>query len=101
LQVKILIPKRFEALRRFYCGSHHVFLQSMISSKEWNTVTDGKTKSKFHKSFDDMYVVKEIKKSKFKMFLEFAPSYFTTSASCSSTTSRPPYSRSSALTRSR
>jgi len=48
----------------------------MISSKDWTTVTGGKTKPKFYKSFDDKYVFKEIKKSEFKMFLEFAPSYF-------------------------
>jgi 1-phosphatidylinositol-3-phosphate 5-kinase len=48
----------------------------LIQTKDWTTVTGGKTKSKFHRSFDDKYVFKEIKKSEFKMFFEFAPQYF-------------------------
>jgi len=71
--VKVIFPKKFEALRRFYCGSNHDFLQSLISSRDWTNVSGGKTKSKFYKSFDDKYVFKEIKKGEFKMFLDFAP----------------------------
>jgi 1-phosphatidylinositol-3-phosphate 5-kinase len=75
-EVKIFFPKKFEALRRFYCGSQYDFIESLIRTQEWTTVTGGKTKSKFYRSFDDKYVFKEIKKSEFKMFIEFAPSYF-------------------------
>ena len=75
-ELKVYYPKKFEALRRFYCGSQYDFIQSLIKTKDWNTVSGGKTKSKFYRSFDDKYVYKEIKKSEFKMFLEFAPQYF-------------------------
>lgn len=72
-ELKVFFPKKFEALRRFYCGSQNDFIESLIQTQEWTTVTGGKTKSKFHRSFDDKYVLKEIKKSEFKMFIEFAP----------------------------
>lgn len=75
-ELKVFFPKKFEALRRFYCGSQYDFIESLIQTQEWTTVTGGKTKSKFYRSFDDKYVFKEIKKSEFKMFLEFAPQYF-------------------------
>ena len=45
----------------------------MLKTKEWTTVSGGKTKSKFYRSYDDKYVFKEIKKSEFKMFLDFGP----------------------------
>ena len=48
----------------------------MFQSREWTSVTGGKTKSKFYRSFDDKYVIKEVKKAEFKMFKEFAPQYF-------------------------
>lgn len=72
-KLKVYFPKKFEALRRFYCGSQYDFIESLIQTQEWTTVSGGKTKSKFYRSFDDKYVFKEIKKSEFKMFLEFAP----------------------------
>lgn len=75
-QLKIYFPKKFEALRRFYCGSQYNFIQSLLKTKEWTNVSGGKTKSKFHRSLDDKYVYKEIRKAEFKMFLEFAPQYF-------------------------
>jgi 1-phosphatidylinositol-3-phosphate 5-kinase len=75
-ELKIYHPKKFEALRKFYCGSQLNFIQSLIDTIHWSDVTGGKTKSKFYKTFDDKYVFKEIKKSEFKMFLEFAPQYF-------------------------
>ena len=42
----------------------------------WKSVSGGKTKAKFYKSFDDKYIFKEIKKSEFKMFMELASDYF-------------------------
>jgi 1-phosphatidylinositol-3-phosphate 5-kinase len=48
----------------------------MMKTNEWTDVTGGKTKSKFYRSFDEKYVFKEVKRAEFKMFMEFAPSYF-------------------------
>ena len=74
--VKLYYPKKFEVLRKFYCGSHLNFIQSMMSSDSWKDVTGGKTQSPFQKTFDKKYVMKEVKRPELKMFLEFAPQYF-------------------------
>ena len=74
--MKIYYPKKFEVLRKFYCGSQLNFIQSMASSDFWNDVNGGKTMSTFQTTFDKKYVMKQVKKNELKMFLEFAPSYF-------------------------
>lgn len=74
--VKIFFPKKFEVLRKFYCGSHLNFIESMISSSDWLGNNGGKTLSSFQTTFDKKYVMKEVKKSELRMFLEFAPQYF-------------------------
>ena len=75
-EVKVYFPKKFEALRRFYCGSQYDFIQSLLQTKVWASVTGGKTKSKFYRSLDDKYIFKEIKKGEFKMLQDFALQYF-------------------------
>lgn len=45
--LKMYYPKKFEVLRKFYCGSHLNFIQSMMSSQAWKDVTGGKTQSPF------------------------------------------------------
>ena len=74
--VKVFYPRKFEVLRKFYCGSHLNFIESMMSSESWADVTGGKTMSPFQKTFDKKYVMKEVKRTELKMFLEFAPQYF-------------------------
>ena len=74
-EIKIMYPKRFEALRRFYCGTHTDFVSSIFKIQSW-AATGGRTNSSFFKSHDDKYVLKEVKKSEFKMFVEFGPTYF-------------------------
>lgn len=74
-RVKIMYPKRFQAMRRFYCGTHKDFISSIIQSESW-VATGGRTQAEFYKSYDEKYVFKVVKKSEFKMFVEFAPAYF-------------------------
>lgn len=31
-KVKVYFPKKFEALRRFYCGSQYEFIESLIQT---------------------------------------------------------------------
>ena len=73
--MKIYYPKRFTALRRFYCGPHIEFLQSLCKTDAWVT-TGGKTLAGFFKTHDNKYVFKSVKRSEFKMFIEFGPTYF-------------------------
>ena len=65
--VKILFPKRFQALRRFYCGTHYDFIHSIMRVKPWKT-SGGQQTLPFYKSHDEKYVFKEVKKTEFKMF---------------------------------
>jgi 1-phosphatidylinositol-3-phosphate 5-kinase len=74
-ELRILYPKRFQALRRFYCGSHTDFISSILRVVPWES-SGGKTNSPFYKSHDEKYIIKEVKKSEFKMFMEFGPTYF-------------------------
>lgn len=71
--VKIFYPKKFEAMRKFYCGSQSNFLESMINSAAWVDNNGGKTRSHFQTTFDKKFVLKEVKRSELRMFLEFAP----------------------------
>lgn len=48
----------------------------MINSNWWSDNTGGKTKSAFQTTFDKKFVLKEVKRSEMRMFLEFAPEYF-------------------------
>lgn len=74
-ELKILFPRSFEALRRYHCGTQTDFISSVFKVKPWAT-SGGKTMSDFFKTHDEKYVLKEVKKSEFKMFVEFGPSYF-------------------------
>ena len=75
-EVTIYFPKKFEALRKFYCGSHEDFIKSIMKTKNWADVSGGKTKSSFFKSADEKYIFKEIRTSEIRMLTEFAPRYF-------------------------
>jgi 1-phosphatidylinositol-3-phosphate 5-kinase len=71
----VYYPKRFEALRRFYCGTHNDFLKSIFKARSW-AASGGKAFLSFYKTHDERYIFKEVKGSEFKMFLEFGPTYF-------------------------
>ena len=75
-EVTIYFPKKFEALRKFYWGSHEDFIKSIMRSKEWADNSGGKQKGRFFKSGDEKYIFKEIKTGDIRMFTEFAPRYF-------------------------
>ena len=75
-EVTIYFPKKFEALRKFYCGSHEDFIKSIMKTKDWADNSGGKQKGKFFKSGDEKYIFKEIRTGDIRMFTEFAPRYF-------------------------
>lgn len=75
-EVTIYFPKKFEALRKFYCGSHEDFIKSIMKTEDWADNSGGKTKMKFFKSGDQKYIFKEIRNGDIRMFTEFAPRYF-------------------------
>jgi hypothetical protein len=75
-EVTIYFPKKFEALRKFYWGSHEDFIKSIMKTCIWGDNSGGKTKGKFFKSGDEKYIIKEIRSGDIRMFTEFAPRYF-------------------------
>jgi hypothetical protein len=75
-EVTIYFPKKFEALRKFYCGSHEDFIKSIMKTSDWADNSGGKQRGNFFKSGDQKYVFKEIKPGDIRMFTEFAPRYF-------------------------
>eukprot|EP00340_Litonotus_pictus_P001317 CAMPEP_0170524588 /NCGR_PEP_ID=MMETSP0209-20121228/10063_1 /TAXON_ID=665100 ORGANISM="Litonotus pictus, Strain P1" /NCGR_SAMPLE_ID=MMETSP0209 /ASSEMBLY_ACC=CAM_ASM_000301 /LENGTH=511 /DNA_ID=CAMNT_0010813377 /DNA_START=215 /DNA_END=1746 /DNA_ORIENTATION=- len=69
-------PRQFEALRIAYCASYENFILSVAYSFEWDSVTGGKSNSKFYKCHDNRFILKSVNKKEFKMFIESAPQYF-------------------------
>jgi 1-phosphatidylinositol-3-phosphate 5-kinase len=76
LKITSLYTKHFEALRILYCASYFDFLHSIMKSKEWSSVTGGKSKAHFFKSWDEKYVVKCLSEMEFKMFIDSCFHYF-------------------------
>ena len=74
-KLKVLFPKQFQALRRFYCGTHNDFIKSIFKVEEWAT-SGGKTQAKFFKSHDEKYIFKEVNKKEYQMLVEFGAAYF-------------------------
>lgn len=60
-QVVFYFPKKFEALRKYYIGNQHDFVESIMETEIWSNVSGGKTKMQFFKSKDNKYVFKEAK----------------------------------------
>ncbi|CAI2382914.1 unnamed protein product [Moneuplotes crassus] len=75
-EVTIYFPKKFEALRKFYCGSHEDFIKSIMKTSHWHDNSGGKTNSPFFKSGDQKYIFKEVNRGDIRMFTDFTPRYF-------------------------
>ena len=76
LKITTFYSKHFESLRILYCASYFEFLHSIIKSQEWSSVTGGKSKAHFFKSWDERFVVKCLSEMEFKMFIESCFHYF-------------------------
>ena len=76
LKITSLYTKHFEALRILYCASYFEFLHSIMKSQEWSSVSGGKSKAHFFKSWDEKYVVKCLSEMEFKMFIDSCFHYF-------------------------
>lgn len=78
INVSIILyyAKQFEALRMDNGILLSSFLRSMGCSAQWMENTGGKSKASFIKSFDNLYIFKELEKKEFSMFFNYANSYF-------------------------
>jgi len=76
IEITIYYPKQFEALRTAYCASLEDLLISLSKSAEWSENSGGKSKASFFKTFDEKFILKNIKENEFNMFLDNALKYF-------------------------
>ena len=76
IKVTTYYTKHFESFRILYGASYFDFLHSIIKSEEWSSVTGGKSKAHFFKSWDEKYVVKCLEEREFNMFIESCFHYF-------------------------
>ena len=76
IKVTIYYTKHFESFRILYGATYFDFLHSIIKSEEWSSVTGGKSKALFFKSWDEKYVVKCLEEKEFNMFIESCFHYF-------------------------
>ncbi|KAL6651680.1 hypothetical protein ACP70R_010605 [Stipagrostis hirtigluma subsp. patula] len=66
---------QFYTLRKKCCPSELAYITSLSRCKKWDA-QGGKSKAFFAKTMDDRFIIKQIKKTEFKSFVEFAPDYF-------------------------
>ena len=76
LKITAFYSKHFESLRILYCSSYFEFLHSIMKSQEWSSVTGGKSKAHFFKSWDERFVVKCLSEMEFQMFIDSCFHYF-------------------------
>ena len=74
-KIKVYFPHQFEALRTTFCATNEEFIKSIRKSIEWS-VSGGKSKANFYKTFDNKYIVKNVSEMEFNMFIESALNYF-------------------------
>ncbi|KAJ4846089.1 hypothetical protein Tsubulata_016727 [Turnera subulata] len=70
-----LYAKQFRDLRNRCCPSELDYIASLSRCKNWDA-KGGKSKSFFAKTLDDRFIIKEIKRTEFESFVQFAPDYF-------------------------
>ncbi|TVU16724.1 hypothetical protein EJB05_40301 [Eragrostis curvula] len=66
---------QFYTLRKKCCPSELAYITSLSRCKRWDA-QGGKSKAFFAKTMDDRFIIKQIKKTEFESFIEFAPDYF-------------------------
>ena len=76
LKVSIYYTRHFEAFRILYGSSYFEFLYSIIKSQEWSSVSGGKSKAHFFKSWNEKFVVKCLSELEFNMFINSCFHYF-------------------------
>ncbi|CAM0948999.1 unnamed protein product [Alopecurus aequalis] len=66
---------QFYTLRKKCCPSELAYIASLSRCKKWDA-QGGKSKAFFAKTMDGRFVIKQIMKTEFQSFIEFAPDYF-------------------------
>ncbi|CAL5010330.1 unnamed protein product [Urochloa decumbens] len=66
---------QFYNLRKKCCPSELAYITCLSRCKKWDA-QGGKSKAFFAKTVDDRFIIKQIKRTEFESFIEFAPDYF-------------------------
>ncbi len=74
--VTIYYPVFFEALRMSYGISLRDFIQSLALNNQWKENSGGKSKAQFIKSYDELYIIKQLQKNEFFMIQSYAKDFF-------------------------
>ncbi|KAK3039290.1 hypothetical protein RJ639_026674 [Escallonia herrerae] len=70
-----LYASQFRDLRTRFCSSELDYIASLSRCRNWDA-KGGKSKSFFAKTLDDLFIIKEIKRTEYDSFMKFAPYYF-------------------------
>ena len=76
IKITTYYTKHFESFRILYGASYFDFLHSIMRSKEWSSVSGGKSKAHFFRSCDEKFVVKCLEENEFNMFIDSCFHYF-------------------------
>jgi 1-phosphatidylinositol-3-phosphate 5-kinase len=66
---------QFYTLRKKCCPSELAYIASLSRCKKWDA-QGGKSKALFAKTMDGRFIIKQINRTEFESFIEFAPDYF-------------------------
>ena len=75
-QINVYYPIQFEALRACNNITLASFIKSISASMNWLENSGGKSNASFIKTYDNLYVFKQLDKSDFRLFSQFIFSYF-------------------------
>ena len=78
-KVKVIVyyPAFFEALRMAHGIPLFDFIQSLALNNQWKENSGGKSKAKFIKSYDELYIIKQLQKNEFFMIQSYAKNFFS------------------------
>lgn len=75
-KVTVYYPAFFEAVRMAYGIDLSSFIQSLFLNNQWKGNSGGKSKAKFIKSYDELYIIKQLQKNEFFMIQNYANHFF-------------------------
>ncbi|CAI8616168.1 unnamed protein product [Vicia faba] len=73
--VTCYFAKQFDSLRKRCCPNEVDYVRSLTRCQRWSA-QGGKSNAYFAKSVDERFVIKQVTKTEFESFQEFAPQYF-------------------------
>jgi len=76
-KVTVYYPAFFEALRLASGISLFDFIQSLALNNHWKENSGGKSKARFIKSYDELYIIKQLQKNEFFMIHSYAQNFFS------------------------